>query len=132
MTLDMQPTPFPSFPYSLAACDLFPVQPTAPPADYHDYRQQRRASRKRAHAEFDEAAVDDSAGAHSKRQEVQHNVPALTPVPTATDATQPGHTPAHSAPALPLPLPPEPVSPAGSDTSMTDEAEAVIGLASLP
>ena len=122
MTLDMQPSPFASFPYSLAACDLFPIQPTAPPADFHDYRQQRRVSRKRAHAEFDECAVDDSAGAHSKRQEVQHNVPAPTPLPPTSDATYPSHPLAPSAP--PLSLLAELVSPAGSDTSMTDEAYA--------
>ena len=147
MTLDMQPSHFPSFPFTLAAYNNssspFPPTTTPAPIDFTAFSQHQppyshRTSRKRGYADVDDAADGDSNGAlhYNKRQEIQRDMPAHSlpsPVNNSSQPTPPSTLPApphsHTASAISMqpspPLSSRTVSPAGSDTSMSDDADFI-------
>ena len=132
MTLGMQPSHFPPFPFTVAAYNQSPFPPPATAAATGACPQppptSRRSSRKRGHADVDEPITSDS-DAVFKRQEVQLNVPHIPP-PQPYDDCHPSVPPSPQSPSSAAmqpssPLPARCVSPAGSDMSMTDETEPV-------
>ena len=121
MTLSMQPSHFPPFPFTIAAHPQSPFPPPTFPAAFAVSPASRRPSRKRGHVDVDELAVSDSNGVYSKRQEIQHNVPHIPPRSiddSLSTPPSPSLIPAPTQPSSPLPI--RCVSPAGSDMSMTD------------